>query len=174
MIETKVKFSEEVFNVSVQHLKLPARPRNCLRHATGIKTVGDLVQKTERELLELHAFGPVSLKQVKHVLAEIGLRLGMHVPKGDPDEPKGRTGRLCERHLDMATVIDQRDVTPRDQMAAAMLQVIFNTSSNWHGCQQIDQEWYWDDMASAAEVAYRLADAMLKAGHATRHEEAKP
>ncbi len=65
-------------------------------------------------------------------------------------------------------------MTNRDQMAAAMLQVIFNTVSNWHGRQQIDQEWYWDNMASAAEVAYRLADAMLKAGHATRHEEAKP
>jgi hypothetical protein len=113
MIETKVKFSEEVFNVSVEHLKLPVRPRNCLRHATGIKTVGDLVQKTESELLELHAFGPVSLKQVKHVLAEIGLRLGMHVPQGDPDEPKGRTARLRERHLDMATVIDQRDEARR-------------------------------------------------------------
>jgi len=65
-------------------------------------------------------------------------------------------------------------VTNRDQMAAAMLQVIFNTTANWGGRQHIDEEWYWDDMESAAQVAYRLADAMLKAGHATKHEETKP
>jgi hypothetical protein len=65
-------------------------------------------------------------------------------------------------------------MTDRDRMAAAMLQVIFNTVANWYGRQHIDEEWYWDDMESAAEVSYRLADAMLKASRATKHEEEKP
>jgi len=59
-------------------------------------------------------------------------------------------------------------VSERDQMAAAMLQVIFNTTSNWTGCQEEEQEWYWDDMESAAEVAYRLADAMMMASYSTK------
>jgi 3-hydroxy-3-methylglutaryl CoA synthase len=50
-------------------------------------------------------------------------------------------------------------------MAAAMLQVIFNTPDFWRGFQQ--QEWYWDDMASVTQVAYRLADAMRKAAYTT-------
>jgi len=56
-------------------------------------------------------------------------------------------------------------------MAAAMLQVIFNSSANWGPCQHENQKWYWDDMTSAAEVAYRLADAMFKARYTTEDEE---
>jgi len=64
-------------------------------------------------------------------------------------------------------------MTDRDHMAAAMLQVVFNTSAIWSPCQH-DQEWYWDDMSSAAEVAYRLADAMLKARDATKPGKEEP
>ena len=56
-------------------------------------------------------------------------------------------------------------------MAAAMLQVVFNTCSNWKPCQHENEEWYWDDMTSAAKVAYRLADAMFKARYTTTYEE---
>jgi len=52
-----------------------------------------------------------------------------------------------------------------------MLQVIFNSSANWGPCQHENQKWYWDDMTSAAEVAYRLADAMFKARYTTEDEE---
>lgn len=54
-------------------------------------------------------------------------------------------------------------MTFRDRMAAEMLGVIFTTTKHWHGVQQVDQDWYWDDMKSACEVAYRLADAMREA-----------
>ncbi len=62
-------------------------------------------------------------------------------------------------------------MTHRDHMAAAMLEVIFNSSENWGPCQHENQEWYWDDMKSAAEVAYRLADAMIKAAYTTEDEK---
>jgi len=50
----------------------------------------------------------------------------------------------------------------RDRMAVEMLRVVFQTTHHWAKVQH-DEKWYWDDMNSAAEVAYRLADAMLKA-----------
>jgi hypothetical protein len=53
-------------------------------------------------------------------------------------------------------------MSERDKMAIEMLRVIFHTVSDWGGVQN-DPPWYWDDMESASEVAYRLADAMLKA-----------
>ena len=49
----------------------------------------------------------------------------------------------------------------RDRMAVEMLRVVFQTTQYWAGVQH-DEKWYWDDMNSAAVVAYRLADAMLK------------
>ncbi len=73
--------------------------------------------------------------------------------------PKGVAGTALGVHM-----------SERDQMAAAMLQVIFNTCSNWTGCQEDQDDWYWDDMESAAEVAYRLADAMMMASYSTKQE----
>lgn len=50
----------------------------------------------------------------------------------------------------------------RDRMAVEMLRVVFYTTEFWAKQQEHDV-WHWDDMNSAAVVAYRLADAMLKA-----------
>jgi DNA-directed RNA polymerase alpha subunit len=53
----------------------------------AIVYVGDLVQKTEQELLRLPSFGRRRLKEIKETLAEIGLHLGMDVPRWQSTKP---------------------------------------------------------------------------------------
>lgn len=52
-------------------------------------------------------------------------------------------------------------MTERDKMAIEMLRVVLQTTKDWN--ENALNEWYWDGTASAAELAYRMADAMLRA-----------
>lgn len=61
---------------SVDELELSVRSANCLQNA-NIKTIADLVQKTEADMLKTKNFGRKSLKEIKEILAEMGLHLGM-------------------------------------------------------------------------------------------------
>lgn len=61
---------------SVNELELSVRAANCLKNA-NIKTIADLVQKTEMEMLKTKNFGKKSLNEIKEILAEMGLSLGM-------------------------------------------------------------------------------------------------
>jgi DNA-directed RNA polymerase subunit alpha len=61
---------------SVDELELSVRSANCLKHA-NIKLIGELVQKTESEILATKNFGRKSLNEIKEILAEMGLSLGM-------------------------------------------------------------------------------------------------
>jgi DNA-directed RNA polymerase subunit alpha len=67
---------------SVAELDLSVRSSNCLRTA-NVGTIGDLVQKTESELLKTKNFGKRSLNEIKTILGEMGLSLGMGL---DPEE----------------------------------------------------------------------------------------
>ena len=76
-------FSENpVFNSnllkSVDELELSVRANNCLKNAS-IKTIADLVQKTEHEMLKTKNFGRKSLNEIKEILHSMGLRLGMRI-----------------------------------------------------------------------------------------------
>jgi len=66
----------------VAELELSVRPSNCLRTA-NIRTIADLVQTTESELLRTKNFGRKSLNEIKTILGEMGLSLGMRL---DPEE----------------------------------------------------------------------------------------
>ncbi|MCX5719034.1 MAG: DNA-directed RNA polymerase subunit alpha [Nitrospirae bacterium] len=63
---------------SVDELELSVRSYNCLKNA-NIKTIADLVQKTEYEMLKTKNFGRKSLNEIKDILHSMGLRLGMRV-----------------------------------------------------------------------------------------------
>jgi DNA-directed RNA polymerase subunit alpha len=82
--------NENLFR-SVDELELSVRSANCLQNA-NIKTIGDLVQKTEAEMLKTKNFGRKSLKEIKEILSEMGLSLGMKLenwpPKAPPQAPK--------------------------------------------------------------------------------------
>jgi DNA-directed RNA polymerase subunit alpha len=78
----EVKGAEEEANINeqllrhVDELELSVRSANCLKNA-GIKLIGDLVRKTEKEMLETKNFGRKSLSEIKEVLMELGLGFGM-------------------------------------------------------------------------------------------------
>jgi DNA-directed RNA polymerase subunit alpha len=63
---------------SVEELELSVRSSNCLR-AAEIRTIGELVQKGEVEMLKFRNFGRKSLKEIQDILAEMGLHFGMDV-----------------------------------------------------------------------------------------------
>jgi DNA-directed RNA polymerase subunit alpha len=79
---TKDEKEEEPLNEnlfrSVEELELSVRSANCLQNA-NIHLIGELVQRTEAEMLKTKNFGRKSLKEIKEILAEMGLSLGMRV-----------------------------------------------------------------------------------------------
>jgi DNA-directed RNA polymerase subunit alpha len=84
----------EVLNRSVEELELSVRSYNCLKNA-NIQTIGDLVQKTEAEMLRTKNFGRKSLNEIKEILSNLGLGFGMKFdaqgrlisPAGSPITP---------------------------------------------------------------------------------------
>ncbi len=68
----------ENLNRSVEELELSVRSYNCLKNA-NIQTIGELVQKTEQEMLKTKNFGRKSLNEIKEILASMGLSLGMRI-----------------------------------------------------------------------------------------------
>jgi DNA-directed RNA polymerase subunit alpha len=62
----------------VSELELSVRSANCLREA-HIKTLGDLVKKTEMEMLKYRNFGKKSLTEITNILKEMGLAWGMQI-----------------------------------------------------------------------------------------------
>ena len=68
----------ETLNRSVDELELSVRSYNCLKNA-NIKTIGDLVTKSEVEMLKTKNFGRKSLNEIKDILTEMGLTLGMNI-----------------------------------------------------------------------------------------------
>jgi DNA-directed RNA polymerase subunit alpha len=75
--EVKVEpaFNENLFR-SVEELELSVRSANCLKNA-DIRYIGELVQKSEAEMLKTKNFGRKSLNEIKEILAEMGLSLGL-------------------------------------------------------------------------------------------------
>ncbi len=68
----------EKLGKSVDELELSVRSYNCLKNA-NIRTIGDLVQKTEAEMLKTKNFGRKSLNEIKEILGGMGLSLGMKI-----------------------------------------------------------------------------------------------
>jgi DNA-directed RNA polymerase subunit alpha len=72
---------ETKLNTPVTELRLSVRAGNCLE-SEGIRTLRDLVQRTEDQLLEVRNFGETTLNEVREKLANLGLHLGMRLPSG--------------------------------------------------------------------------------------------
>jgi DNA-directed RNA polymerase subunit alpha len=84
------------FLKKVDELELSVRSANCLKN-DNIVYIGDLVQKTEAEMLRTPNFGRKSLNEIKEVLAQMGLHLGMEVP-GWPPENVEELAKRFEDH----------------------------------------------------------------------------
>ncbi len=81
----------------VDELELSVRSANCLKN-DNIVYIGDLVQKTEAEMLRTPNFGRKSLNEIKEVLAKMGIHLGMDTP-GWPPENIEELIRRCDEHF---------------------------------------------------------------------------
>ena len=73
----------------MDELELSVRSANCLQNA-NIRHIGELVQKTESEMLKTKNFGRKSLKEIKEILAEMGLSLGMKLDGWLPPAMRGK------------------------------------------------------------------------------------
>jgi DNA-directed RNA polymerase subunit alpha len=89
--QQKPKFNENLYR-SVEELELSVRSANCLKNAEILK-IFQLVQKSEAEMLKTKNFGRKSLNEIKEVLTEMGLSLGMKlegfVPPQEDEEEEG-------------------------------------------------------------------------------------
>lgn len=90
----RAELNENLFR-SVDELELSVRASNCLKTAS-IRTIADLVERSEAELLKTKNFGKKSLNEIKTILGEMGLRLGMSL---DPEEVE-RLRAQYERSLE--------------------------------------------------------------------------
>jgi len=82
--EEEIELNEN-FSRRVGELDLSVRAANCLKNA-DIRYIGEFVQKTEAEMLKTKNFGRKSLNEIKEVLAEMGLSLGMKLKNWEPPE----------------------------------------------------------------------------------------
>src|ERR1700684_4157646 len=99
----------EVLNRSVEELELSVRSYNCLKNA-NIQTIGELVQKTEAEMLRTKNFGRKSLNEIKEILANMGLSLGMRV------DPHGRLVAPPPLPPGSLPEADEEDLRDQDQI----------------------------------------------------------
>lgn len=76
--ERKAQELRELLSKPIEELDLSVRARNCL-DAENLATVGDLVRRTEQDLLKIKNFGKTTLKEINRKLSELGLHLGMDV-----------------------------------------------------------------------------------------------
>jgi DNA-directed RNA polymerase subunit alpha len=85
VLEEEPKVNENLFK-TINELELSVRAANCLKNA-HIRYIGDLVQKTEVEMLKTKNFGRKSLNEIKQILGEMGLFLGMKLEDwSSPDQ----------------------------------------------------------------------------------------
>ena len=97
--EVKPQSKEPEFNKNllkkVDELELSVRSMNCLKN-DNIIYIGDLVQKTEPEMLRTPNFGRKSLNEIKEVLNSMSLYLGMEIPNWPPDNISELSKKLEE------------------------------------------------------------------------------
>jgi DNA-directed RNA polymerase subunit alpha len=99
--EIKVESDEPELNRhllrKVDELELSVRSANCLKN-DNIVYIGDLIQKTEAEMLRTPNFGRKSLNEIKEVLVQMGLHLGMEVPDWPPENIEDMAKKLEENY----------------------------------------------------------------------------
>ena len=108
----------EVLSRSVEELELSVRSYNCLKNA-NIQTIGDLVQKTEAEMLRTKNFGRKSLNEIKEILSGLGLGFGMKFDsQGRLIAPSGTPAMLgLADDVDIDADDDEEDVDEQENEA---------------------------------------------------------
>ena len=114
----------------MDELELSVRSANCLKN-DNIVYIGDLVQKTEAEMLRTPNFGRKSLNEIKEVLASMGLHLGMEVPNWPPENIEELSKRLEEPFWFLSASASgghgRRSMIPRIKIRGANLPATFGS-----------------------------------------------
>jgi len=100
--QAKPKFNENLFR-SIDELELSVRSSNCLRNA-NIRYIWELVMRTEPEMLKTKNFGRKSLNEIKEILSEMGLTLGM---KLDGFEPPTNLGEEVDADSELEEIEEE-------------------------------------------------------------------
>jgi DNA-directed RNA polymerase subunit alpha len=95
--QTEPEINENLFR-SVDELELSVRSANCLKNA-DIRFIGELVQRTEAEMLKTKNFGRKSLNEIKEILADMGLQLGLVIPNFPAREELERMRQERENYI---------------------------------------------------------------------------
>ena len=95
-IKPELEFNAALLK-KVDELELSVRSANCLKN-DNIVYIGDLIQKTEAEMLRTPNFGRKSLNEIKEVLAQMGLHLGMEVPNWPPENIEDLAKRFEDQY----------------------------------------------------------------------------
>jgi DNA-directed RNA polymerase subunit alpha len=110
----------EVLSRSVEELELSVRSYNCLKNA-NIQTIGDLVQKTEAEMLRTKNFGRKSLNEIKEILSSLGLGFGMKFDsQGRLIAPSGTPAMLGVADIETDIDIDDEDEAEEQENEAPL------------------------------------------------------
>ncbi|MCB9899457.1 MAG: hypothetical protein H6825_15730 [Planctomycetes bacterium] len=117
--ERKADKQNAVLRIPVTDFELSVRARNCLQRM-NIHTLGDLVCRTESELLSFKNFGETSLQEVKDILAVKGLRLGM-MPSDITKDPTASLAALAPNGEVSEIKISELDLSVRSRAALATL-----------------------------------------------------
>lgn len=149
----------QILKIPVTDFELSVRSRNCLARM-NIRVLGDLVKKTEAELLAFKNFGETSLNEIKEILRSKGLRLGLHVDDDDRRGGPPRRRSEVDRDAVRAKPIAELDLSVRSRKALDGLKV--NTigqlcelsEDSLLACKNFGQ-------TSLAEIKKKLADLDL-------------
>ncbi len=99
----------ELINKPIAELELSVRSANCLE-AANIKTIGDLVQRSEQEMLKYKNFGKKSLQEITSILTNMGLTLGMDIEARKKKKVSGSSAKLAAPVTATASAITNLEV----------------------------------------------------------------
>jgi len=153
----------QVLEIPVTDFELSVRSRNCLKKM-NIRNLGDLIRHSEQELLSYKNFGETSLQEIKDILAQKGLRLGMG-REGEDEATRaflGGGGPAPERPVDDRDAVQRRPISElelsvrsRNCMATLGVQtigdLIQHTESELMACKNFGQ-------TSMNEIRQKLAE----------------
>ena len=112
----------QILRIPVTDFELSVRSRNCLANM-NVRTLGDLIRLTEQELLSFKNFGETSLTEIKSILTQKGLRLGMLPREENRPLVSGIFADAGDRDSILARSIEDLDLSVRSRKALENLEV---------------------------------------------------
>jgi len=147
-----------VLRIPVTDFELSVRSRNCLANM-NVRTLGDLIRLSENELLAFKNFGETSLHEIKQILSQKGLRLGM-LPREEPAVAMRMPAPVSDRDSILGRPVSELDLSVRSRKALDSLNLrsigdlVDTTEGRLLACKNFGQ-------TSLVEIKKKLSDLGL-------------